>query len=320
MAVFTRRSFFSQIALLSAGAAGVWLLRDRVIWREPSLVLAEGASSSGWMPFGARRQSLVTLDATANGQPVTALFDTGAQYSVVDRAFAETLQLSSTFAAPLIAYGVSGEAQLGKGTSLDVQVGDMMLKGLRTAILDLGPIAGPKGLSVSLILGQDVMLQTIADIDFPRRRIRFAPNGGYELPSGAAAAPVRREGRALHAEVTVDGTRLEVVLDTGASPALSLTREMAQAAGLMNQAPVRKGRSIVLGGVREDYIVRAESVTFAGITLRQVDIGIYDNQPIPGFPQGLLGVGALEPYRVILDGDAGRAYLVSTSGRRAAAS
>ena len=216
----------------------------------------------------------MTVDATVNGRPVRALVDSGAQYSVIDAAFAAHLGLPGAFAAPMIAYGVGGKPQLGRGVSLDVAVGALALPALRAAVLDLGPISGAVGLSVPFVLGQDLLSEVLADIDFPGRRIRFVqPKACRPRP---APSPSRRaaEGRALLAQVRVEGAPLEPVLDTGASSALVLAHDVAEEAGLLSGREVRPARSMVLGGVASGRMVTVSTLAFGGEVLRDVPVHV----------------------------------------------
>lgn len=306
----SRRSILGQLGSLALVGGAAFLLRDQILWRRPEPQFAGGTGSSGWLPFAGRRGPAVTVDATVNGRPVRALVDSGAQYSVIDAAFAAHLGLPGAFAAPMIAYGVGGKPQLGRGVSLDVAVGDLALPALRAAVLDLGPISGGVGLSVPFVLGQDLLSEVLADIDFPGRRIRFVQPEAYETPPGAFAVPARRKGRALLAQVRVEGAPLEPVLDTGASSALVLAHDVAEEAGLLSGREVRPARSMVLGGVASGRMVTVSTLAFGGEVLRDVPVHIYQRQPMPGFPSGLLGVGALRRFRAVLDHGRGELHLV----------
>ncbi|HEX2561521.1 retropepsin-like aspartic protease [Phenylobacterium sp.] len=309
----TRRSLLGQFGSLALVGGAAWLLRDQILWRRPEPQFAAGETSSGWLPFAGPRGPVVTVDATVDGRPIRALVDSGAQYSVIDTAFAAQLGLPGAFAAPMIAYGVGGKPQLGRGVSLDVGVGGLALPGMRAAVLDLGPISGGLGLSVPLVLGQDLLNEVIADIDFPRRRVRFVQPQAFSAPDGAFAVPARRKGRALLAQVSVEGAALEPVLDTGASSALVLAHDVAEAAGLLNGRDVRPTRSLVLGGVAAGRMVTVSTLAFGGEVLRNVPVHIYQRQPMPGFPGSLLGVGALRRFRAVLDHGRGQLQLVRRS-------
>jgi len=308
-AMFSRRSFLSQAFWLAAAGGAFWLVRDKILWSAPQPRFAQGGGSSGWLSFAVPRQPMPTIKATVQGREVNALLDSGAQYSVVDRAFAEEMQLATSF-TPLIAVGVGGQPQLGRGATVDVQVGDLSLARLKAGVLELGPIASPSGLSAPLILGQDVLRQVVADIDFPRRRLMLAADAEHELPQGVLAAPVQARGRALAAKVFVNGAPMEVTVDTGASMVLALASDVAQAAGLMTGQKPRYGASAVLGGQLAGQIVTAQAVAFAGAVFSDVDVLIFPSQRLPGFPKGLLGVGAMEGFRTILNHAAGEMHLL----------
>ena len=109
-----RRDLLIRLGLVGAAAGGAWWFRDYVLWREPEIVLpAEG--DTGWLPYAEPRATTPTVAATVNGTPVRALIDSGAQYSVIDRALFQTLGLTDVFRLPMVAYGVGGDAQVGRG-------------------------------------------------------------------------------------------------------------------------------------------------------------------------------------------------------------
>lgn len=295
-----RRRFLIRAALLAGGVAGAWWLRDNVLWRDPGVSFA-AEGSSGWLPYAEPRASVPTVNVQIAGQSVRALVDSGAQYSVIDRGLFETLGLPKAFDLPLLAYGVGGTPQMGRGTTLDVRVGGLRVEALRTAILELGPLAMRDGLSAPLILGQDVLGEVILELDTEARRLRFIARDGHVLPGDVAPIPVRKSGGALSTEVTVEGSTIEAVVDTGASALLALAREAAASAGLLDGRPSREGASIVLGGAIASSIVRARTITVGDQLYRDVETPIYANVALPGFPTALLGMEAFAGRRMVLD-------------------
>jgi len=297
----TRRSLLINLAVLGGGAAFIWYARDHIIWSAPQTKFALNGSS-GWLPFARRGESLPTLKATVNGHTVNALLDSGAQYSVIDRAFADDLKLPQSF-APLLAVGVGGDTQFGRGATVDVKAGGLTLSKLKAGVLDIGPLADrKKGLGCPLILGQDVLRQVVADIDYPNRRLMLATPKGYAPPPGAKPVQVHAEGRALATQLWVNGHAVDVVIDTGASMVLALAHDVAETAGLLKKGKPRYGSSLVLGGELSGEMVRADQIAFAnGAVLYDVEVLLYPPQRMPGFPKGLLGSGALKRFRVIFD-------------------
>lgn len=300
-----RRDLLVRLGLLAAGVGGAWWLRDNVLWARPSVAFGPDGST-GWLPYDEPRADVPTVLVTVAGRRIRALVDSGAQYSVIDRTLFDALGLSSTFDMPLVAYGVGGQAQLGKGATLDVTVGAARLDGLRTAILSLGPLATTEGLSTPLILGQDVLGEAVLEIDTEARRLRLGRPDSYVVSDGLTPVAVRRSGRGLVTDATVEGAVIEAVVDTGASALLSLSAEAAEGAGLLDGRPQRRGASIVLGGAIASRLVEARTVTVGDALYERVQTPIYADVPLPGFPNALLGMAAFAGRRMVMDLAGGR--------------
>lgn len=311
----SRRAFLPQIAVLAAAGAGAWWVRGHVLWPPPRPIFAQGVSS-GWIPFTDSSQDLPVVAARVNGAEITALIDSGSQSSVLDRGLAKRLGVAAGQLSPVVlAFGVSGSPRLGRGAAVDVALPGVALRGLHAAIFDLEPVTEASRRDFGLILGQDVLAQVVADIDFPQGRLAFHARQGFTPPPDARAVPARAQGRELLVPVTVEAAPLELVLDTGASGALALSQATAQAAGLLSSRQVGSTPSIGFGGVAQDQVVQAGSVTFAGETRHGVLVHIYAPGQGAPVPSGLLGVGSLEGFRVILDIGAPALHLVAEGPR-----
>ncbi len=303
-----RRSFLIRAAAAAAAVGGGLWLKDHVIWRRPRLSFPDDGSS-GWLPFVVANAATPTVRTRIAGRTVTALIDSGAQYSVIDRALVADLGLTTFFDMPMVAYGVGGQPQVGRGVTLDLAVGAMAVTGLRAAILDLGPIAEAAGLSSPLVLGQDVLGEAVLEMEMKRRRTRLADPAVHRLSPAVRPVEVRRAGAALTGEITVEGAVIHAVIDTGASALLALSESSALAAGLLDGRPQRASSSIVLGGVAPARVVRARTVTFGDDLWRGVATNIYADAPLPNYPAALLGMAAFEDRDVVLDLGRGRLHL-----------
>ena len=309
----SRRGFLGGLAWLGAGAAGTWLLREQVFWPTASLDAEAVGGESGWMPFADDRIPLALIKVGLNGATVTALVDSGAQNSLIDRALADRLELAEALAPPMIAYGAGGGSQVGRGADAEVQLGDMTLNRVRAAVLELGPIAEARAGGVGMILGQDLLQVVVADIDFPNRRARFLPREAHAPPPDSRPASAWKNGRALQARLALEGAPVDAIVDTGATAALSLTRSEAGRAGLLDGRTERRTTSIVLGGAVEGAAVRASRIAFAGRTFEDVEVHIIPDSGLPGFPTGLLGLGLLDEERVLLDLGGGSLRLMQST-------
>lgn len=303
-----RRLFLIRAAAAGAAVLGGLWLKDHVIWRRPETVFANGVDS-GWSPFVRSQTLLPTLRVQVAGREVTALVDSGAQYSVVDRQLVAGLGLDDLFDMPLIAYGLDGRAQMGRGVTLSLRAGGLAVDGLRAGILDLGPLARAEGLGAPLILGQDLLMQTAVQMDLRRRRLRFLADAAGALSQAYRPLPVRRSGTALMAEATVEGAVISALVDTGSSALLALSEPAAEEAGLLDGRAEEEGTSIVLGGVAAARMIRSRTVTLGDEQWRNVQTAVYPARVLPNYPQALLGMEAFAGRDIILDLKRGRLHL-----------
>lgn len=304
-----RRNLLVRAGALAAVVGGAWWAREHLLWPAPTLSFADGHASA-WMPY-ARRALVPTVRLRVADREVTALIDSGAQYSVIDRTLFAELPPGrrSMFEMPLVAYGVGGGAQMGRGVTLSLDLPGLFVEGLRAAILDLGPLATAQGLSTPVILGRDVLSEAVLALDPGRRFTRLIRREAFVRPDDLVAAEVRRDGTALIAEITVEGSVLEGVVDTGASSLLALDASSARAAGLYDGRPRRAGSSLVLGGSLTAEVIEARTVTFADQLYRRVEVGVFEQPPLPNFPGALIGMEAFAERRAALDIGRGQLHL-----------
>ncbi|HEY0601162.1 retropepsin-like aspartic protease [Brevundimonas sp.] len=304
-----RRTLLIRAAALTAVVGGAWWARETLLWPAPDLAFGAGGATP-WLPY-ARRTNVPTVRARIGGREVIALIDTGAQYSVIDRRLVEALptQQRSIFEMPLVAYGVGGGTQMGRGTTVEVTLPGLIIGELRAAILDLGPLASDGGLNTPLILGRDVLEHLVLAIDPARRHVRLIAREAFVRPPDLAPATVRRSGGGLIAPVTVEGVAVDAVVDTGASSLLALDKSTAHAAGLLDGRRQETGTSLVLGGAMQAAVLEARTVTFADHLYRRVQVGVFDQPPLPNFPGALVGMEAFAGRRVALDVGAGTLHV-----------
>lgn len=304
-----RRAFLRGLALLGGGAAGYLVLRHQFVWPAPEVTFAR-EGSSGWLPLPADG-GLVALPAQVRGAAVRAIVDSGGQYSAVDAGLAERLGLPVATVVPMVAFGVSGGPSITRAVTLDADLGGFAVRGLRAATLDLHPLSGLTRQPFSVLLGRDFLRAVVMEADFPRRRIAFFARDRWSPPPGARAVPARLQSGGLMVEVQVeDAPPVEVMADTGATGALALSEAAARAAGLLDGRPLRTGQSVTLGGVSQDGMVRARRIAFAGEAFEDLDVQVYKPAANAPVPDGLLGLGVLERFRIGLDLAQARLFLI----------
>ncbi|RZJ40477.1 MAG: peptidase aspartic [Brevundimonas sp.] len=304
-----RRNLLLRAAGLLAVAGGAWWARDHLLWPKPRLIFGPDGAAP-WLPY-ARPSLTPTVRVMLEGREVLALIDSGAQYSVIDRTFFDSLPAEgrSLFDMPLVAYGVGGGAQVGRGTSISLTLPGLTITELRAGILNLGPLASEDGLRTPLILGQDVLGEAVLALDPAKKYARLLHRDVFVRPPDLIETLVNKQGSALTAVLAVEGRDVRAIIDTGASGLLGLSRNAAEEVGLLDGRPQREGTSLVLGGSMRSTVVEASRVTFADHLYQRVDVGVFEQPPLPNFPGGLVGMEAFADRRVALDLGEGRMHV-----------
>jgi len=312
---YTRRVFARQLAVLAAGLGAAWWVRERYLYPKPVVEFLGGGRQTPWIPLP-DPAGLVELTAHLAGIPIPVVVDSGAQFSAIDRNFAARLGLKET-PLPLLAFGVSGEPSLTHTVALDLAIGDMQVRGMRAATLELLSLSGAVHRPFAMLIGRDVLRAITLDIDWPAGRVRLVAPEAFSPPPGARVASAHSRGGALMTPISLEGSApVEVMVDTGATSEIALSAKTAEALGLLAGRPVRAGRSVSLGGLGEDRIVAASRVEFAGRTLSDVEVQVFTPSVQGPLPAGLLGVGILRHYRVGLDLGAGVLWLTGPAAAR----
>ncbi|MBL8554090.1 MAG: aspartyl protease family protein [Phenylobacterium sp.] len=296
----TRRILLTRLGLLGALGGAAFLLRDRVPWPPLRPRFANGRSTP-WLPLPSRA-GLVEIDVAVNGAPLRAVVDTGAQFSAIDRATAARLGLPRVLVAPMLAYGVTGGPTLTHSVRLDLAMPGLRVDGVHAAALGLAAIAQVTARDFQLLIGRDVLNEAVFELDFVRSRVRFGAPGELFRPGAGRTIPIVRRHGAPMVDVRLDGHPLRLLLDTGASGSVALTEDAARAAGLL--APgrqVREARSVGLGGLSLDRVVRARSLRVGAIDARAADVQIYAPGAHAPTPTGLLGAGFLRQFHTVVD-------------------
>lgn len=305
----TRRGLLARLGLLATAGGALFMVRDRLPW-PPVAPRFDNGRQTPWLPLP-EHGGLIDIAASANGVPIRAVVDSGAQFSAIDRDLAQRLQLPRTVAAPILAYGVSGQPSLTHTVRFDLAVPGLAVPGLRAAALGLSAISSAAGRDFQLLIGRDVLRHVVLEADFPRARARFLARETFRPARDAMHIPLKRKGGAPMVPVQVEGAPpLDVLVDTGASGLLALSQNAARAAGLL--APGRQidsAHSVSLGGLSLNRMVRASSVQVGGLTLRDADVQVYTPAANAPAPSGLLGAGLFHRYRIALDLGGDRLFL-----------
>src|SRR5690606_1884542 len=198
---------------------------DDAVFARPAAVQVvrfdPGRTDSGWLDFELFSQRRLFIPVTIKGQTVEAMLDSGAEVTVVDRAFAEKIGLVGQ--GGVTAIGTGGSETVSIAPGFDVRLGGAELKGVTVAVMDLSPITQALGRPVPVLLGKEMMNQAITDIDFAARRIRLVAPDAFAPPPGTIELPLTPVNglRALPV-VIEDGPTVMAMFDLGNGTPLAL--------------------------------------------------------------------------------------------------
>lgn len=288
----SRRGVMGTIASFAAltGASAAFGGHAKPCW-------AASASKARWAPFLADPDAVMVTGALV-GERIRVLIDTGSAATLVDRALANRLGL--TTAGSLRVRGDIGSVALSAGDHLSLDISGVKLATSRYLVADFAPIFGAD--APGLILGLDALRNVILDIDFPGRRLIFRPREGFQADKSAQRLDLTRSARGqLAVPVVIEGhDPVAAAIDLGSSNPLTLAPSLADALALLRG---RRISSAATGGVDGVSISRTISVTslqVAGATLRDVPCEVLAKTEPTLFP-AKLGLPVLERYRLALD-------------------
>lgn len=238
--------------------------------------------------------------------PYRFLIDTGSQNTVLSNALAGTLKLQAQRKATLIGFA---------GTQVvdTVEIGQLDL-GRRSYYGLLAPLLDGSDMGADGILGLDSLQGQRVLIDFRKGFIAvddakaLGGNSGYEIVVTAR----RKSGQLIMTEATVDGIRVNVVLDTGAETTVgnfALRDAMAHRGG--NGTTVL--RSVTGQEVTADIgfarALKVDDITFANVLIAYADAPPFHTLGLDKKPALFLGMRDLRALnRLAIDFSTRRIY------------
>jgi hypothetical protein len=283
---------------------------------ERTISLAGGAASTGPIRFNYLNGNRIYIPATVNGQPVEVLLDSGADTTVLDRAFAERIGRQQIGSG--VATGSGGESEAGYATDVTIAFGNLTLKAPKVAVIDLSDVSKRLGIPLPVILGKNVFLQTIVDVDPSGPAIAFHDPTGFRPPAGAVMVPLEPVGSLRVVPVAVEGLpEASMIFDLGNGGYLSLTPAFWQAHRLLEGRRSSTRSSGAIGGESIHRVATLESIRFAGVTFRGVpteftspDVEIDSDREA-----GNVGMPLLGRFRLLIDFPGNRLYAIPLRDR-----
>jgi predicted aspartyl protease len=226
------------------------------------------------VPFDFYRNEII-LQVKVNGEgSFYMMLDTGTDPSAVDLNTARALGLKLD---PLGRQGAGG----GTGVSLVyetrlplVEVGDLSVKNVEAAAVDLAKISERLGRPVQGVLGHSLLDGRIVQIDYPKRVLRFYTRPPFLKASNQSntsrrtTLSFRYADNVLLDEVFVNGKKVVANLDTGSDGTFKLTPAAVSYLGLEAEVSRAQGSaSVGYNGVSENREGKIGNVTVGGISV-----------------------------------------------------
>lgn len=224
------------------------------------------------------------VEVMANGRgPYRFAVETGSGGVVITPELAAALGLKRT----------GGDDQFPEYHLDSIEAGAARFEGVVVTSIPL------PGRNLSGLLGLSLFHDLLATIDYPHRRLAME-HGALPEPDGKDILALTRSGDFWQVPIRIGTSKLEVVLDTRASSALSFTPDAAEGIRFLGK-PVKKG--VVSGAAIAPTPTRqgmlADAVRIGRYAVTGTPVAIHEVPP--GFPQRVIGTRILSHFAVTLD-------------------
>ncbi|SFO48115.1 PDZ domain-containing protein [Sphingomonas sp. OK281] len=258
--------------------------------------------SSGWVKFDLYSKSRIMFPVVVNGRTVTAMLDSGASSTVLDKSFSEGLGLTTV--DHLIGEAVGGKTDYSTVKGVSLQLGRMRWNGEAVAI-DLSFVSQRVGRPLPILLGGELFRKLVVDIDFARHRIAFRDPADFVAPASAYSAPLTPAGDNQSITVSVEGRPANLVLDLGNPGNLILSPHFWARPGFMGTRKTSTGISGGAGGTREQRVTMVGLVTIGKSDFHEIPAQLWDVDSQVGTQDpssdGNIGIGILRRFHLIVD-------------------
>jgi predicted aspartyl protease len=288
-------------------AIGLWLLSCLAAPATAQDALALPASDPALIQqFEIDNSDRMTVQVQVNGsEAVPFIVDTGSERTVIANDLAKKLALES--GPKLTLATISGQSQ----------VNSFFIERLTTATVNLEGLEAPglerANLGAYGLLGIDSLEDSRVLLDFKQQKMDVLPSprgrGKTKIENGMIIVSAKkRAGRMIISTANINGTRIEIILDTGAQSSMAnnaLKAKLRPRQLRIAHIPVTM-RSVT-GGMLSGEYNQIKQIEIGGLTISDLPITFADNYAFKALgledkPAILLGMDALKLFdRVMID-------------------
>jgi hypothetical protein len=283
---------------------------------EHTLAFAPGAHSTGAIRYNPYTGTRIYIPAKVNGRDVEVLLDSGADSSVLDKGFAESI--GKTKIGSSVATGSGGEQESGYANDIAIQIGNMTLNLPTVSVVDLASVGKRIGIPLPVILGKDVFLQSVVEIDPAGPTIAFHEPASFTPPAGATLVELDPITSLDFVPVSVEGiAAAPMVLDLGNGGYMTLTPYYWQQHKLLDGRKTSTRSSGAVGGEKINQVGTLKTVRFAGVTFHDVpaEFTAPNVELTSKRRAGNIGMPILGRFRMMIDMQNNRMWVIPIADR-----
>lgn len=235
------------------------------------------------------------VPARVAGKSTTAMLDTGAELTILDRAFAREANIGSD--KSVTARGTGGSTDAGLASNVAVSAAGLDLLLPQVGIIDLTDVSTRLiGRPLTLVLGRDFFAAARFTFDFDNAQLTRVPR--RDGVTGTKLTLETRNGLDT-VPLIIEGQEVPADLDLGNGGDVLLSKAYAERRGFLSD-----GRSISkqpgggLGGASERLLITLKTVEFAGKRFENITAAIDQRAEAD---DANIGIGLLSRFRLTLD-------------------
>jgi predicted aspartyl protease len=247
------------------------------------------------VPLELQPEGHLLIPVSINGDPASAVVDSGASVTVVDLSFANKIGLklgrrgrATGIAGKVPAWLAHAQLEIG-GRPLDIRF---------LVVIDLAAINTFEARPVQLILGRDLFEGNVVEIDFAATLMHMTPRRSFTNP-GDPPLPLSRAGGLPSVPVALNGIPAAATFDLGAAAPLLMDRAFVERNRLFAGRRSSTRMITAADGARDAIISTLDEVTLGGTIFR--DVPALAAADLDGKTPATVGIDLLSRFRLTID-------------------
>jgi len=211
----------------------------------------------------------VLIPVAVNGlAPASFILDTGAAATTLEKEYAAQNGIRS--AGSTRAMGAAGSIDVGVSGDVVYEFAGRRAATSRSPLIPLAAVNRRSGRAVQGILGYEAFISNVVEIDYAGGSVAFHDPKTFRAPKEAVTVPLafhHKRTPVVNVQLTMPGGRkvsARLLLDTGASTALMLTRTFVDKNGVEVDGGIETAMGLGVGGATRERTGRIARLDFAG--------------------------------------------------------